>query len=469
MPNFVLIAKTIIFLSKQGNIRNSDFQRNAHMPDDYIQSLQANLSPKQRLDQIVEHAMCIGCGICQSAIGIDRIKLEIVESGNFRPIGSDALTDTDMDQVVSICPGTRARGLPASLIDSHSQVDPVWGVWREIYLAWSAEPDIRHLAATGGLLTGLGLYMIESSEVDFLVHATQPEAHPTFGERWISRTRKDVIRGSGSRYGPTATLIDIQQIINNADQRNETYAFIGTPCDVTALRNYAEQDGRVDRICQYMLTMVCGGFMAANGARTALSNVGVDYDQVSSIRYRGYGCPGPTTITTTDNKLVDMNYLHFWGEDESTWGLPPRCKVCPDGIGDAADIAASDTWDGGSPTWQGQDDDPGFNAAVIRTKRGQGLMERAMNAGYINRGAKLNPTDMNRFQPHQESKKRSVWARFQGLKQRNQIFPQTEGLRLEELCQKNTDEQNQVEMNGTAARVDQGEFMEPPPTAVGNL
>ena len=35
--------------------------------------------------------------------------------------------------------------------------------------------------------------------------------------------------------------------------------FIGKPCDLTALRNYAEVDPRVDELVRYWLTMVCGG------------------------------------------------------------------------------------------------------------------------------------------------------------------------------------------------------------------
>ena len=46
--------------------------------------------------------------------------------------------------------------------------------------------------------------------------------------------------------------------------------------------------------------------------------------------------------------------------------MPFRCKICPDAIGDTADIAALDTWVGGSP----KKEDEGFNAAIVRTEKG---------------------------------------------------------------------------------------------------
>ena len=391
------------------------------------------------------------------------IKMEIVDNGNFRPIAASDLTHDQMDRIIDICPGTRVDGLPERFIDKNSNLDSVWGVWREIYFSWSGEPEVRHVSATGGVLTGLALYLLESGEVDFVLHATEPEDHPTFGERWISRTREDVMKGSGSRYGPTATLIDVVEVIEKAENNGETFAFIGTPCDVSALRNLARHDARVDKYCKYMMAMVCGGFMEADGARAALSKFDVSYEEVSSLRYRGYGCPGPTTIETLDGRKVEMNYLDYWGDDESTWGLPPRCKVCPDGIGDATDIAASDTWVGGSPPREGQEKDPGSNAVLVRTDRGVKLMNRAISAGYLARGDDLTPDDMNRFQPHQENKKRAVWARYGALKDAGKVFPQTNGLRLKELHDANPEDENQQQYSGTRLRIEQGKFSEDTP------
>jgi coenzyme F420 hydrogenase subunit beta len=308
--------------------------------------------------------------------------------------------------------------------------------------------------------------MVESGSVDFIVHATEHADHPTFGQRFISRNREQVLQGSGSRYGPTATLIDIVEIVDSAQNNDEKFAFIGTPCDVSALRNYARHDVRVSRYCRFMLAMVCGGFMEAEGAAAALKKFDVDYDEVASLRYRGYGCPGPTIIKTTDGRTVQMNYLDYWGEDESNWGLPPRCKICPDGIGDAADIAASDTWDGGAPPWHGQDQDPGFNAAIVRTRRGVKLMNAAIEAGYLARGDDMTPADMNRVQPHQENKKRAVWARLQGLKNAGQVIPDTRRLRIRELYDVNNPGYNREQQQGAEERVRKGKFREDPPVKI---
>lgn len=433
------------------------------MKENYLQNIQQELDPAQRLNQIVENTMCIGCGICQSVAGKDAIKIEIVENGCPRPIVQNGLTHDIMNKVMDICPGTRVEGLPSWLIDTNNLHDNIWGVWREIYFSYSAEPEVRHLSSTGGLLTGLGLFLIETNQVDFILHACEPDVQPTFGERFISRSRDDVIKAAGSRYGPTPTLIDVIEVMDLAEKNNEKFAFIGTPCDVSALRNYARHDERVDRLCKYMLTMVCGGFMETDSMQNFLEKIDVGITEITSLRYRGYGCPGPTTIKTFDGRVIEKNYLDFWGEDESTWGLPPRCKICPDGIGDSADIAAADTWVGGSPTWEIQETDLGSNAAIVRTQRGVDLIADAILAGYLERGEKLSPRDMDRFQPHQVNKKKAAWARFQGLKKTGYIVPDVSGLRLQELYAENSAEMNQQQTEGTIERVKLGKFDEPTP------
>ncbi len=430
---------------------------------DYLSRIQRGLNPRDRLYQIVEHGMCIGCGICQSIAGPETVQMTLVENGTERPLVVGDLDHQTVDRITRVCPGTRVEGLPENLVDEDSQYHEVWGIWRQIVLAYAATPDIRHLGSTGGLLTALALYLLESGEVDFVVHATSSNVSPTFGERFISRNKQDVLEAAGSRYGPTATLIDIVEILDQCEQARETFAFIGTPCDVSALRNYAAMDARVNQLCRFQMVMVCGGFMSPAGMGEYLAGLGIEMENIKNFRYRGYGCPGSTRIEMDDGQVIEKNYLDFWGQDESAWKLPFRCKVCPDGIGDAADIAASDTWDGGSPTREGQLEDPGTNAVIVRSRAGEDLLHRAVSSGYVCLGDSLTPMDMDRFQPHQVTKKRSVWARFVGMRNAAHVVPDVRGLRLKPLARGNSLAENLNQARGSLRRARDGKNNENTP------
>ncbi|MDG2161470.1 MAG: Coenzyme F420 hydrogenase/dehydrogenase, beta subunit C-terminal domain [Acidimicrobiales bacterium] len=417
-------------------------------------------TPVDRLYSIVEQGLCTGCGICQSVAGPEVVRVHKVANGYERPVVVGDLDHSTVDRIYEVCPGTRIEGLPDRLVEGSTHIDPVWGPWRRIVRAWSADPVVRHEGSTGGVLTALAIYLLESGRVDLVLHARPSTTEPTFGERHMSFTRADVMAGVGARYGPTAPLVDVGEVL----EMGLPFAFIGKPCDVAALRNLGRHDPRVDQLVRYMLTPVCGGYMPPAATTAFLGRMGVDPSEVTGLRYRGRGCPGPTRIETADGS-TEAHYLDFWGEDESMWMLPWRCKVCPDGIGEAADLAAADTWPGGSPTREESADDPGTNAVVVRTAAGLELLEAAERDGALVVERDATPEEMSDYQPHQVRKKQAVASRYLGMLDEGLIVPVTARLRLDELAAAMPAEEQARQREGTRVRIGQGKATEPRPEA----
>lgn len=417
-----------------------------------------DLSPEQRLNRISEHGLCIGCGLCQSVAGPDRVRMAVTPEGYERPVIHGALDHETVDRIYDVCPSTRVEGLPEALVGADTTIDPVWGPYLRIVLSHAADPDVRHKASTGGVLSALAAYLLDSGRVEFILHVAAG-ANPMGGERHVSIDRAGVMQAAGSRYGPAAPLLDIGNVLD----RGRSFAFIGKPCDIAALRNLARHDPRVDELCRYMLTLVCGGYMEAKAMRRFLAGEGIKEQDVTSFRYRGHGCPGLTRIETKDGRVIEKNYLDMWGEDDTAWGLPFRCKVCPDGIGEAADIAASDTWPGGAPTWEGQEEDKGTNAVLARSAAGLELLEAAVRDGALVDGGEIGPRVMDDYQPHQVKKKLSVWSRYAGLKAAGRLVPEVARLRIADLARQRSFADNLAQARGTRQRVHEGRTSEETP------
>ena len=415
-------------------------------------------SPAQRLYAIVEQGLCIGCGLCQSVAGKENIQVVKTSEGYQQPVVVGELDHAMVDKIYDSCPGTRIEGLPERLIEEGTRLDNVWGPWRRMTRAFAGDEQQRHIGSTGGVLTALGVYLLKSKRVDFILHAKSSTRDPSFGDRQLSSDEAEVIESAGSRYGPTATLIDIKEVLD----RNQPFAFIAKPCDISALRNYASQDERVDRLVKYWLTMVCGGYGTPASTQDFYRRIGIEAKEVTALRYRGYGCPGPTRVETKD-QVREVHYLDFWGEDESMWALPFRCKICPDGIGEAADIAAADTWVGGSPNRIDSETDPGVNAIVARTRAGEELVEAAVTDGALTIEYDITADDMSIYQPHQMHKKYAAWARHQGLADEGRIKPETARLRIKELSEELPDAVNDRQRQGTRKRIRDGKVSEPTP------
>ena len=404
----------------------------------------------ERLYRIVKQGLCIGCGLCESVAGEENIQVRKTTSGYEAPVVVGNVDDQIVDRIYAVCPGTQITGLPAGRISDQAILDNVWGYWRRIARAYAADESVRYEGSTGGVLTALADYLLASQRVSFILHAKPSATEPTFGEPQMSFSLQQVHQGIGSRYAPTAVLRKFSAALD----RNEPFAVVAKPCDIAAIRNFARYDERVDQLLRYTLVMVCGGFSPPSSTNDFLARNNINQKDVNALRYRGRGCPGPTSVTVGD-QVQDFHYLDFWGEDESQWSLPFRCKICPDGIGEAADIAASDTWVGGSPS---RDDayDIGTNAVVVRTTQGLELFEGAVQEGFIAVEYDITPDDMSIYQPHQMHKKYAVHGRLLGLADEHRIVPATEGLRIKELSDELPASHQEHQRQGTRNRIKAG-------------
>jgi coenzyme F420 hydrogenase subunit beta len=408
------------------------------------------------LNQIVEGGLCIGCGLCRSIAAPGQVDLVMTPEGRERPVARHELDRATLARINAVCPGTRIGGAEPGASSEAVQADAVWGPAERMSIGYAGDPTVRFRGATGGVLTALGQFLLTSGRARFILHVGASKTAPMRSERRLSFDAAAVLENAGSRYGPAAPLANFCEILDRA----EPFALIAKPCDITAVRSLAKIDGRVDRYMRYALTLVCGGASDLAKSEEVLERFGVAEHELSLFRYRGYGNPGPTRLETRDGRAFELTYQQLW-EDEAKWMIQPRCKICPDAIGQGADIAASDVWPGGGPTGE----DEGFNGIIVRTRRGLELYEAAVAAGAIVIGRAATFADFDLFQPHQVNKRRAVWARLKGMAAAGKPVPHVTDLALEACARQNPVGRNLTEARGARDRARRGRLGEPTPVA----
>ncbi len=397
------------------------------------------------LSDIVKNGLCIGCGLCQSIAGKDNIEISMSDKGRLEPKELNKIQPETFNKILNTCPGVIVEGLPKEQVNKDAKHNLVWGYYLSLFYAWSTDDKIRFQSSTGGLLNGLALYLLESKKVKFILHTVTDPEKPMRSVSKLSYNKEELLNSNScSRYGPASPLDKFHEALN----LNKPFAFVGKPCDISAIRQLSKSDERVNKLCKYLLTLVCGGSTEFTKSQDFIESFKVKEDELSIFRYRGFGNPGRMYIKTKDGREHDREYNSFWGE-ESTWRVHFRCKICPDAIGESSDIAALDTWRGGSP----KGEDEGFNAAIVRTKKGLELLNEAIEAGYIKMGDQLEIKDIDDFQPHQVNKKKAVYARHEGMRKQNIPTVKTNGLRIKELYDLNSEEFNLKEEEGIGSRV----------------
>ena len=86
---------------------------------------------------------------------------------------------------------------------------------------------------------------------------------------------------SRSRYGPASPLSRFDEALDT----NESFAFVGKPCDIAAIRQLAKLDKRVDKQCKYLLTLVCGGSTEFTKSQDFIKGFDVKEEDLTEFRY----------------------------------------------------------------------------------------------------------------------------------------------------------------------------------------
>jgi coenzyme F420 hydrogenase subunit beta len=370
--------------------------------DQYIQ-LTEKAKSAGPLNTLVKNGLCSGCGICAGLLGSSKVQMRLSQQGYLRPTSLKVLDAKDAELVQKVCPGIRIEH-DAPLLNYHQ----IWGPIMRARTGQATDDQIRREGSSGGVISALALYLLESKQVDFIAQISVVTGDPLTNKVQMSRSRADILRAAGSRYAPAAPLDRLEEFLLTGQR----FAVIGKPCDIAAVRNLGRIDPRVIRQIPFLLSFMCAGVPSINGTHELLHELGTDSNSLESLRYRGNGWPGMARAVGVDGQVAEMDYSKSWGNILNRH-LQFRCKICPDGTGEFADVVCADAWYGkdGYPDFKERE---GRSLVISRTKVGESLVKEAIRAGII--GAEdLDITQIDRMQPYQLNRKKVVLGRLLGF------------------------------------------------------
>uniref|UniRef100_A0A0G4FDH0 4Fe-4S ferredoxin-type domain-containing protein n=1 Tax=Chromera velia CCMP2878 TaxID=1169474 RepID=A0A0G4FDH0_9ALVE len=375
----------------------------------------------ESLEEVVSSGLCSSCGACEAVLGSEAVSMQFQEPhSRLRPCFHRRLTPEEQKKVLKICPGAFVGGQEGMAGMVHTN-DPVVGGYVSMHCGHAADPGVRHKAAAGGGLTALALHLLESGEVQCIVHANPSVYYrdlTSSGSR-VSRTKEELLGGMGSRYARTAVLQGISDVICSG----ELFALIGKPCDINAMVNGLGSVWKGAN-CRYLLSISCGMYPDGTTPDKFLQMHKIESEDVETFQWRGNGCPGDCPgVVTKSGKSFAMDYVDFWTVPPRnhsilhTWQW--RCKLCPDYLGMQADVVVMDCWprsepehrDSMTPSRAGERD--GWVYIVARTPQGSGLVQRAEEAGTLVLYEDRTPgfEDIRFRQPHQVRRALTQWSR----------------------------------------------------------
>jgi coenzyme F420 hydrogenase subunit beta len=374
--------------------------------------------PREFIESITTNGLCTGCGMCAAIAPPGHIQMQMNRSGFIRPVALKPLSSATNDAISSVCPGITLSHAKSAVV-RHA----LWGPLISVQTGHAVDPAVRQQGSSGGAISALACHLLKTGRVSFVAQIAVDSTDPLANTLQLSRTPDEVIQAAGSRYGPSAPLQSLADLLSTG----EKFAFIGKPCDIAALRQYARINPAVDIAVPYMISFMCAGVPSAHGTVELIQKLGADPQRLKSFRYRGDGWPGMARAVQTDGQRFEMDYNTSWGTILNKH-LQFRCKICPDGTGEFADITCADAWYGqdGYPDFTERD---GRSLVLGRTERGTELLTSAIQSGAIF-VEPLDSPQIEKMQPYQADRKRVVLGRVAATWFARGIAPRYRGLGL---------------------------------------
>ncbi|WP_312162804.1 Coenzyme F420 hydrogenase/dehydrogenase, beta subunit C-terminal domain [Phenylobacterium sp.] len=393
------------------------------------------------VERVLRGQLCTGCGLC-AAVSDGAIGMRMTPPGYSRPIQSAPISDAAEATIAQSCPG--AVVAPWGRAEN---LHPYWGPWRGVWTGYATDAAVRFEGSSGGALSAILIHALATGLVDRVLHIKADPEKPTANVTVCSTTPEEVIAGAGSRYTASSPLSQIDEALAAGGRM----AFVGKPCDVSALRRLALGDPRVDRHVPLMLSFFCGGMPSHDGVHRMLDTMDVRFDEVAAFRYRGQGWPGTAAATTHDGRVATMSYADSWGAHLSK-EVQFRCKICPDAVGGVADIACADAWYGGESGYPSFDEQDGRSLIVVRSEAGARAFQSAVDGCALSVET-LDVGEIDLMQPSQARRKRLVHARLGALTATLQPKPDMRGTEVSEAARRAPPTEAARNLVGTVRRV----------------
>jgi len=244
------------------------------------------------------------------------------------------------------------------------------------------DPAVLRSGSSGGLVTQLLIHALERGEIQGALLAGYSAQRPWEAEPVLARTPEEVLSCAGSKY----CVVSTNAALRDAKKIEGRIGYVGLPCHVRGLRLLMQKDSVWRDKIAMVLGLYCHHAWESEAALWLMMRRGIDPKKVRQFRYREGNWPGRVQ-TRTNGTWINLHSERI--DDFISYILlthaPNRCLLCTDAPNRLADLSFADAW---LPKEIPEQDN--WTAVVVRTRKGEVLLEQAHRRGVI----RLETTDM---------------------------------------------------------------------------
>ena len=325
------------------------------------------------------HHLCLGCGLCEDICPASAISI-VVEKGEYRPtIDDNKCLGERCSRCSRICPGLgiELKRFRQDKNDSSVTKDNNYiGRYVSLYTGYSLDENIRYHSASGGLVTGLLIYLIDKKVIDGAVVTRFSSRDNITPETFIARTREELISARSSKYCP----VSMQSIRKQIKESYGKFIIVGLPCHLHGFRKIEQIDNKFREHIFAYWGLYCSSGRTFHETDYVLKTIGADKDNIKYFSYRDEGCLGSLVVKQKGEGKQLQIYKEPYGKynNHRSYFIPRRCHFCIDHSAELSDISFGDIH-----IKPYSDDTIGVNSVIVRNPKMNDWLKQAACDGAI--------------------------------------------------------------------------------------
>lgn len=304
-----------------------------------------------------ETGLCCSCGVCRGVCPKNCISFQR-KDGMFLPVIDEAAC-VECGLCAAVCPGLGHTYEPKKTAQ-----ETITGEYLACFNAWSKDAALRHVCASGGVITTMiqsllkqgmydGAFCLDS--YDYRQQLKTRLFTAADGENWADS------KAPKSRYLPVSQEDAVRHILRHPDEK---LIIVGTSCALRGIEAVIRKKGR-SRENYLLIGLFCDKVFNYN-VLSYFENTYAGGAKLTALHFKNKesgGWPG-------DMKFFPENAEAFYVPLEErgkakAWFSAERCHYCVDKLNICADISLGDNYTGKDASSLGS------NSVIVRTERGK--------------------------------------------------------------------------------------------------
>ncbi len=326
-----------------------------------------------KLRFVMKSDLCTRCGSC---VGLSGGKIVFTDrEGEYRPVILKEPEEKEAARLYHSCPGKQfdfpyyRKLFYLNAPEFHLYTGPV----QSIHIAYSNDTEIRSQGASGGIISAILIWLLETGKIKGAVVTVMSKEMPWLTQPYIATTRDEILEAAQSKY----IITSVNEILPQIESFEGPLAYVGLPPQVQSIRKLQEIEDPSVRNIKYIFGPFYGNTLHFSSVRSFLHSYKIkDYKNISKLYFRYGEWPGNMRIEMRDGRVVQLPKFH------ANYLIPfhilTNSLLCTDLSNEFTDISGGDAW---APVYEERG--KGFSMVIARSEKGEEILREMKEQGLL--------------------------------------------------------------------------------------